>query len=98
MMVHARKLWQEGSLVGCVAASVGGMGWAATARAAEVGIVSHVKILSDKNPDDRSSPERWKKTTIKEGMSDQDKAIAIWRTVTKYRHQANPPSEGLEGN
>ncbi|MCL2648052.1 MAG: hypothetical protein FWD61_13750 [Phycisphaerales bacterium] len=59
------------------------------------GIVSHINILSDKS-EDISSPEAWKKTYIKEGMSDQDKAIAIWKTVTKYRHQAGPPGEGLQ--
>ena len=67
-------------------------------QAADVGIVSNVKVLSDKNPDDMSSAETWKKAYIKEGMSDQEKALAIWRTVTKYRHQDNPPNEGMEGD
>jgi len=35
-------------------------------------------------------------TYIKDGMSDQDKAIAIWKTVVKYRHQADPPNEFLQ--
>ena len=61
------------------------------------GIVSHLMVLSDKS-EDISSPEAWKKTYIKEGMTDQDKAIAIWKTVTKYRHQDNPPGEGLQEN
>ena len=63
--------------------------------AADVGIVSHVKILSDKS-EDVSNLEEWKKTYIKDGMSDQDKAIAIWKTVVKYRHQATPPDEFVQ--
>lgn len=92
-MARTRSVW----LVGCVAASLAVMVCAAAAQAADVGIVSHVKIVSDKNPDDVSSPEAWRSTFISEGMSDQEKAIAIWRTVTKYRHQENPPNEGVEG-
>ena len=69
--------------------------WAQDAN--NVGVVSNIKVLSDKC-EDVSSPEAWKATYIKDGMSDQDKAIAIWKTVTKYRHQDNPPGEGLEGN
>jgi hypothetical protein len=72
---------------------------ASTARAqdaAQVGIVSNVKVLSDKS-EDVSSPEAWKKTYIKDGMSDEDKALAIWKTIVKYRHQDGPPNEGLGG-
>jgi hypothetical protein len=60
-----------------------------------VGVVSHVKVLSDKVPD-VSSLEAWKKSFIKEGMSDQDKALAIWRTVFTFRHQDQPPNELLQ--
>ncbi|MFB3890774.1 MAG: hypothetical protein ACE15C_01995 [Phycisphaerae bacterium] len=63
---------------------------------ATVGIVSHINIVSDKS-EDVSSPEAWKKTYIKEGMSDEDKALAIWKTVVKYRHQDGPPDEGVGG-
>jgi hypothetical protein len=62
-----------------------------------VGVVSHVKVLSDK-VEDVSSPEAWKKTYIREGMSAQEKALAIWRTVVKYRHQTSPPNEYLLDN
>jgi hypothetical protein len=68
---------------------------AARADAPPPGVVSHILVLSDKC-EDISSPEAWKKTYIKEGMTDQEKAIAIWKTVTKYRHQDNPPGEGLQ--
>ena len=51
-------------------------------------------MLSDKS-EDVSSPEAWAKTYIKPGMSDQEKALAIWKTVVRYRHQTNPPNEFL---
>lgn len=62
-----------------------------------VGVVSHIKVLSDK-VEDVSSPEAWKRTYIKPGMSDQEKVLAIWRTVVKYRHQTSPPNEWLQDN
>ncbi len=65
--------------------------------ASQVGVVSHVKVLSDK-VEDVSSPEAWKRTYITAGMSDQEKALAIWRTVVKYRHQIDPPDEYLQDN
>ena len=63
--------------------------------AKQVGIVSHVKVLSDKC-EDVSSPEAWKRSYITAGMSDQEKVLAIWRTVVKYRHQIDPPDEYLQ--
>jgi len=68
----------------------------ASAGFGEVAVVSHIKVLSDK-VEDVSSPEAWKKAYILPGMSDQDKALAIWKTVVKYRHQASPPQEGFGG-
>jgi len=62
---------------------------------AEVGVVSNIKVLSDK-VEDVSSLEAWKRSYIKPGMSDQQKAIAIWQTVVKYRHQTAPPNEFLQ--
>src|SRR5215213_1758008 len=59
---------------------------------AGVGVVSHLNLVSDKSQD-ISTLEAWKKTYIKDGMSDQDKAIAVFDTVVRYRHQANPPRE-----
>ena len=47
------------------------------------GVVSHVKVLSDK-VEDVSSMEAWKKTYIKDGMSDQEKAIAVWKSVATF--------------
>ena len=56
------------------------------ATAGEVGIVSNVKIVSDKVPD-VSSMEAWKKSFITDGMSDEEKAIAVWKTVASFQHQ-----------
>jgi len=67
-------------------------------EAAKPAIVSNIKVLSDK-VEDVTTLEDWKKTYIKDGMSDQEKAIAIWKTVVKYRHQSDPPNERLmQGN
>jgi hypothetical protein len=62
---------------------------------APVGVVSHIQVLSDKVPD-VSSMEAWKKSFLKEGMSDQDKALAAWRTVVMFQHQDSPPNEFLQ--
>src|SRR5687767_6463120 len=65
-----------------------------TQPAQGVGVVSHVNLVSDKSPD-ISTVEAWRKSFVKEGMSEQDQAIAIFNTIVRYRHQANPPREYL---
>ena len=60
-----------------------------------VGIVSHVKVLSDK-VEDVSSLEAWKKAFIKDGMSAREKALAVWKSVVMFQHQDNPPAEYLQ--
>ena len=79
-----------------VFAAVAAAAFAPHVRAAEPqpGIVSHVKVLSDK-VEDVSSLEAWKKSFIKPGMSNEEKGIAIWKTVVRYRHQTAPPNEFL---
>jgi hypothetical protein len=62
--------------------------------AAEVGVVSHVNVVSDRVAD-VSSLEAWKKSFIRDSMTEQEKAAAIWRSVCEFRHQAVPPVEGL---
>src|SRR5258705_13868369 len=66
-----------------------------TVYAADDYVVSHVKVLSDKT-EDVSSLEAWKKSFIKEGMTDEQKAMAAWQSVVKFRHQEAPPDEFLE--
>jgi hypothetical protein len=83
------------SVVGMVAIS-SGVSWSAES-AAKVGIVSHVKVLSN-HSEDVSSPEAWKRSYITAGMTDQEKLLAIWRTVVRYRHQIEPPNEFIQDN
>jgi len=59
------------------------------------GVVSHVSVTSN-HTEDVSSLEAWKKSFIKPGMSGQQKALAIWQSVVRFRHQEIPPNEFLE--
>ncbi len=59
------------------------------------GIVSHIRVVSDK-VEDVSSMEAWKKSFIKDGMTDEQKALAIWKTVSAFRHQDTPPDDYLQ--
>ena len=61
----------------------------------KVGVVSHVKVLSDRVPD-MSSIEAWKKAYIRDGMTDEQKALAVWKTVRTFQHQEAPPVEHLQ--
>ena len=70
-------------------------GRATPADAPQVGVVCHVKVLSDK-VEDVSSLEAWKASFIKPGMSDREKALAVWASVVKFQYQDNPPAEFLE--
>ncbi|MCX5670479.1 MAG: ABC transporter permease subunit, partial [Planctomycetota bacterium] len=68
----------------------------AVASAQAVGVVSHVKVLSDKVPD-VSSMEAWKKAFIKEDMTDQEKMLAAFRSRVALVYQDAPPRELLTG-
>lgn len=65
------------------------------AQSPRPGIVSHVKVLSDK-VDDVSSLEAWKRSFIKDGMTDEEKARAVWKSVASFQHQDDPPKEFLQ--
>jgi hypothetical protein len=58
-------------------------------------VVSHVKVVSG-NVEDVSSLDAWKRSFIKDGMNDQQKAMAIWESVLRFRHQEIPPNEFLQ--
>ena len=75
---------------------VGTLAVSANAQPAKepVGIVSYVKVVSDKVPD-VSSLEAWKKSFIADNMSDQDKALAVWKSNCMFVYQDTPPIEGL---
>ncbi len=61
-------------------------------KAATPAVVSQILVTSDK-VEDVSSYEAWAKAFIKPGMSDQEKALAVWETVVKFRQQDMPPNE-----
>jgi hypothetical protein len=62
-----------------------------------VGVVSHVKVVSDK-VEDVSSLEAWQSSFIKKDMTDLQKALAVWESVVKFRHQDVPPREFLQSH
>jgi hypothetical protein len=58
-------------------------------------VVSNIKVLSDK-VEDLSSIEAWKKSVIKDGMTDEQKVLAAWLTTVRHRHHdAGAPLEYL---
>jgi hypothetical protein len=66
-------------------------------RKADGGRINQLKVLSDKI-DDVSTVENIVKSFAKTGMSQQQRARALWTAVVKYRHQAAPPNEHLAGD
>ncbi|MBI3921946.1 MAG: hypothetical protein HY318_11065 [Armatimonadetes bacterium] len=60
-----------------------------------VGIVSNLKVVSDK-VEDVSSIEAWRRSFIKEGMTDEQKGLAVWTSAVKFRFQDAPPNEYLQ--
>lgn len=66
----------------------------APAGAGPVGVVSRVHVTSDKVAD-VSSLEAWKKSFIREGMTDEQKMIAAWKSSVAFVYQDSPPSEFL---
>jgi len=60
-----------------------------------VGIVSFVKIVSDKVPD-VSSLDAWQHAYLKDGMTPREKALKIWESVVGHVHQDSPPNEYLD--
>src|SRR5664280_2286281 len=69
--------------------------FAAAQTASQPAVVSNIKVLSDK-VQDVSSLEAWKKSFIKEGMSDKDKALAVFKTEVMFQVADAPPSEFLQ--
>jgi hypothetical protein len=66
----------------------------AAPQGAAVGVVSHIKVLSDK-VEDVSSLEAWKRSFIKDTMTDKERALAIFNSVVKFRTESSPPIENL---
>jgi hypothetical protein len=63
--------------------------------AGPVAVVSFVKVVSDK-VEDVSSMEAWQQAFLSPDMTDEQKALAIWRSVVKFRNQDEPPREYLD--
>jgi hypothetical protein len=63
-------------------------------RTVEGGRVNQLKVLSDR-VDDVTTVENIVKSFAKPGMSQQDRAQALWTAVVKYRHQTSAPYEHL---
>src|SRR5215213_2793925 len=59
------------------------------------GIVSQIKVVSDK-VEDVSSLDAWKRSFIREGMTDEQRAMAVWESVFKFQYQDQPPREFLQ--
>ena len=90
-------------VAGCMILSLGLVGVAIGQQdqnpAPTPAVVCNVKVLSDKVPD-ISSIEAWKKSFIKDSMSEKEKGLAVWKSVVTFQHQETPPNEYLqnEGN
>ena len=67
----------------------------AGAQQAAPGVVSNIKVLRAGWPD-VSSLEDWKKTYIKDGMKDKDKALAIFNSEVTFQQPDSPPNEFLQ--
>ena len=78
------------SIVAAVMATAATFGVAAERPA----VVANIKVVSDKVAD-VSDLASWKKAYIKEGMSDRDKALAIWECMVSHQFQDSPPHEFL---
>jgi hypothetical protein len=56
--------------------------------------VNNLKVLSDK-VDDVTTIENILKSFTRPGMTDEERARALWTAAVRYRHQAPPPDEFL---
>jgi hypothetical protein len=56
--------------------------------------VDGLKVLSSR-VDDVTTVENILRSFVRPGMSDQERAQALWTAAVKYRHQAPPPNEYL---
>ena len=86
-MTHSRF-----ALSVCLAAAMVLTSAAAAPAQEKPAVVCNVKVLSDKVPD-VSSLEAWKATTFKPGMTEQERAIAVWNSVVAFTFDTTPPKE-----
>jgi hypothetical protein len=69
-------------------------GMAAMGQTGRGGRINNLKVLSDKI-DDVTTPENILKSFVKPGMTEAQRAEALWRAAVRYRHQTAPPNEYL---
>jgi hypothetical protein len=93
--VALEKRTMSGQLLTLLLASTIGQAEAGKKDAAPIGVVSHIKLVSDKVPD-VASLSAWKKSFLREAMTDQEKALAVWRSTVTFQHQDAPPNEFLQ--
>ncbi len=88
---------QMSSVLSLVIAAAGALSVrSAVAADKPMGIVSHVKVLSDK-VQDVSSIEAWKGSFIKDDMKPADKGLAIWKSVAMFGLEGAPIESGMGG-
>src|SRR5262249_61406361 len=63
----------------------------------EGGRINNLKVLSDKI-DDVTTVENILKSFSRPGMTDAERAKALWTAAVKYRHQAAPANECLDAD
>jgi hypothetical protein len=80
----------------CLSLLLGGPA-ARSAESPRAGVVCFVKVLSNK-VEDVSSLEAWKNSFLKKDMTGPKKALAVWKSVVKFRHQDAPPREFLSND
>src|ERR1051326_7742290 len=66
----------------------------ATAQMRQGERINNLKVLSDKI-DDVTTPENILHAFLKTGMTEEQRATALWKAAVKYRHQTSPPNEYL---
>ena len=69
----------------------------AQTAASRVGRINNLKVLSDKI-DDTTTPENILKSFVKPGMTDEQRAKALWTAAVKYRHQPFRPTSTFPVN
>ena len=89
------KWFSAAGVVFAAVALATGAEQSASNPAGPVGVVSNIKVLSDKVPD-VSSLEAWKKSFIKDEMSDKEKALAVFNTEVTFQQADAPPFEYLQ--
>src|SRR5581483_7941746 len=85
----------RGGAAPTISTNVPGGGGGGGGASGAPGVVSFVKVVSDR-VEDVSSLDAWQRSFLRSDMSDEEKALAVWRSVVEFRSQDEPPREYLE--